>query len=340
MTLSIHVVVDNCPQPRLERALKYVRNVKQARYMNIAAGAQLDRGMQFVERVRIDRPDINIIWRDLKPEDTGIHTRMTPVELYNLKVRPNLEWFKRNRIIFMPDNESSGNDDEIKRYVAWEVELAVMLHADGLRGAFCRFSTGTIKESQYALLKPLFNAMLPGDVISPNEYSNAPGKSSGGHLQRYENMWVAAGRSLETVIGEAGIAVDYDPGKGYLSIPVSGAKYGQQMLDEEIWYDGGKIDRCLYLIGGFSHQMYQLGDDVLDFLEDHYVKLAQQTPTAPPVVIPTPTPVPVPVPPTPQPTEPPAPYTPDNKAIYAAIAQHYRALAEQYELLANAAIAA
>lgn len=286
MTLSLHVIVDNCPPERLDRAVRYLKNVKQAKYVNIGAGAQLDRGMQFVDRVKAERSDIKIIWRDLNPEDTGIHTRMTPVALYNLKVKPRLEWFKRNQLIFMPDNESSGDDAAMRRYATWETELAALLHTDGLRGAFCRFSTGTIQESQYGLLKPIFNAMLPGDIISPNEYSNAPGLSSGGHLARYQNMYVAAGKPLDTVIGEAGMSVGYDPGKGYQSVPVSGAKYGQQMLDEEIWYSNGKIDRCLYLIGGYSHQTFQLGDDVLNFLEDHYMKVGQQP--EPPIVIPPP----------------------------------------------------
>lgn len=305
MTLTLHVIVDNCPPDRLDRAVRYLKNVKQAKYINVGAGAQLDRGMQFVDRVKAERPDIKIIWRNLNPEDTGIHTKMTPVALYNYKVRPNIGWFKRHQLIFMSDNESSGDDAAIKRYVAWQVELAVLLHADGLRGAFCRFSTGTIQEWQYPLLKPIFSAMLPGDIISPNEYSNAPGKSSAGHLERYKRMWNVAGKPLETVIGEAGIAVDYDPGKGYQAVPVSGAKYGQQMLNEDVWYEGGKIDRCLYLVGGYSHQTYQLGDDVLNFLEDHYMQLPQQ-PAPPPIVIPPPQQPPTEVPPADTPPPPPA----------------------------------
>lgn len=60
--------------------------------------------------------------------------------------------------------------------------------------------------------------------------------------------------------------------------------------------------------------------------------------SAPPVVTPPiPTPVPVPPAPTPQPSEPPPPYVPGNRETYLAIAQHYRALAEQFEALANVA---
>lgn len=280
MTISLHIVVDNCPPEQLERALLYLQRVKPGT-VDIAAGAELLKGMQFAERARRDIPGIKVFWRNLDPEDTGIHTKQTAQQVYSRKVAPYLEWFKTNEIVFMPDNESSGDDEAIKRYVKWQVEMAVLLHAVNLRGAFCRFSTGTIVESQYQLLKPLFNAMLPGDYVSPNEYSPSPNykPGGGGHLRRYHEMWIAAGRELPTVIGEAGVAMDYNPGKGYIDAGMSDEAYAQQLLDEEIWYENGKIDRHVYLIGGFTHAGYRLREGVLDYWEKHYVKQA-------PVVIP------------------------------------------------------
>lgn len=67
------------------------------------------------------------------------------------------------------------------------------------------------------------------------------------------------------------------------------------------------------------------------FLEAYAV--AQPTP-APDPIPPTPPP-PIPVPP--PPPEPPPPYVPTNREVYRAIAAHYRQLAEQFDVLANAA---
>lgn len=286
MTISLHILADNASPDRLDRAVQYLKRVRP-KYVNIAGGSQLDIAMQLTERVRAEVPGIKVVFRHMKPEDTGIHTKMSASTLYNMKIAPHLAWFKKHEVIFMPDNESSGDDNQMLKYVQWEVEIAVLLHKDNLRGAFCRFSTGNIKESQYTILKPIFSAMIPGDMISPNEYSNAPGRSSGGHLERYEQMWMAAGKPLETTIGEAGIAVNYDPGNGYRSIGLLGSKYAQQMIDEEVWYEGGKIDRFLYCIGGYGWESFQIGDDVLEHLEKYYA--SKQPPV---VIIPTPTPTP------------------------------------------------
>lgn len=284
MTISIHFVVDNCPPEQLDRGLLYLQRVKPPT-VDIAAGAELIKGMQFAERVRRDVPGIKIFWRNLEIEDTGILLKKGAAFVYQQKVAPHLAWFKRNEIVFMPDNETSGDDDTIRRYVDEQVEIARLLHADGLRGAFCRFSSGTIDDggkgsNQYPLLKPIFAALLPGDYVSPNEYSPSPGyaKGGGGHLRRYHEMWIAAGRELPTVIGEAGVAMNYDPGKGYIDAGMSDEGYGQQMLDEEIWYENGKIDRHIYLIGGFTHAGYRLRAGVLKYWEDHYAK-------QPPIVI-------------------------------------------------------
>jgi hypothetical protein len=288
--ISLHILADNAAPERLERAVQYLRRVRP-KYVNIAGGSQLDIAMQLTERVRLEVPGIKVVFRHMRPEDTGIHTKMSASTLYNMKVAPHLAWFKKHEVIFMPDNESSGDDNQMRRYAQWQIEMAVLLHNDNLRGAFCRFATGNIGDgshgsNQYPLLKDIFTAMLPGDMISPNEYSNAPGRSSAGHLKRYKQMWKAAGRPLETTIGEAGIAVNYDPGNGYRSIGLPGSKYAQEMIDQEIWYDGGKIDRFLYCIGGYGWESFQIGDDVLEHLEKYYAS------NSPPVEIPMPTPPP------------------------------------------------
>jgi hypothetical protein len=291
VALSIHFVVDNCPPERLDRGLLYMKRTKQ-RSCDIAAGAQLDRGMQFAERVRAEMPAIEILWRNLDPDDTGAHTKMSAAENYQRKVGKHLAWFQRNRLVYMPDNESGGSDEHIKtKYVPWLVDHLIMLHKDMLRGAVLRSSTGTFPENQYALFKPVFNAMLPGDYVSPNEYSAQPGypKGSGGHIARYENFWIAAGRRLPTIIGEAGVAMNYDPGKGYIDAGMSDQAYAQQMLHEEVWYENGKIDRHLYLLGGFSHDGYRLRDGVFEYLENYYEKhpiVVNTPPAEPPATLP------------------------------------------------------
>lgn len=300
MTLSPHIIVDNIPDEMLERAFQYIQRVQQIRFVNIGAGAQIDRGMNFVTRVHQARPDIRIVWRNLDPEDTGILARpdYTPEKLYAEKVTKYLKWFQDNKVIFMPDNETSGDDNRMRLYARDEAKIANMLHADGLNGAFCRFSTGTIqdgseagKPNQYPLLKPIFDAMNEGDIISPNEYRNRPGASSAGHLERYKQMWVAAGRKLPTFIGEAGVSVNYDPGKGYQSINMTDEAFCKLMLDDEIWYENGAIDRSVYLIGGYTHETFRWRLGVFDYLENHYAKL-------PPVIVQPPSPPPEPTLPT------------------------------------------
>lgn len=290
--ISLHIVVDNAPPEVLDRALLYLKRTGQ-RAVNIAAGAQLDRGMQFVERVRAELPDITILWRNLDPEDTGIFSKYGALWGYDHKVDPYLDWFQKNQVVFVPDNESSGDDDHMRRYVRETVKMAKLLHQHNLRGAFCRFATGNIVESQYPLLKPIFDVMLPGDFISPNEYSAQPGYpgGSGGHLQRYKLMWDVAGYPLPTIIGEAGIAMNYDPGKGYIDAGMSDEAYAQQMIDEEVWYAGGAITRCLYLVGGYTHEGYRVREGVLEYLETHYERHRP-----PPIIVPPPPPPPEPAP--------------------------------------------
>ncbi len=288
--ISLHIVVDNAPPEVLDRALLYLERTQQ-RTVDIAAGAQLDRGMQFVERVRLRLPNITIFWRNLDPEDTGIHAKYSAQWVYDRKIAPWQAWMRRNHLVFVPDNESSGDDNRIRTYAAWEADFGRMLHADGLNGAFARFATGNIAESQYGLLKPIFDMMQPGDYVSPNEYSAQPGypKGSGGNLERYKLLWKAAGRRLPTVIGEAGIAMNYDPGKGYIDAGMTDEAYAQQMIDEEVWYENGAIDRHLYVVGAFSHEGYRLRNGVMEYLEKHYahkeppvVIQPPETPTQPP----------------------------------------------------------
>ena len=314
--ISLHINVDGLSPAVLDRALLYLVRTHQ-RSVQIAAGAEIQKGMDYVDRVRAALPHIIIYWRNLDPEDTGIHAKYSPQWVFDHKVLHYLAWFKRNNVVFVPDNESSGNDDQIKAYALWMVSFLILMHAVNLATAVCRFATGNIQDgtdpryptNQYNLLKPIFSAMLPMDWISPNEYSNAPGKSSGGHLARYENMWVAAGKRLPTSIGEAGICPDYDPGKGYRSINMSAKAVVEQLTGEEIWYEGGAIDRFVFSVainwGGFN-LIKEIGDgkveaDVLDELEKHYAKQPAPVP-----IPPTPTPPPVPIP-APGPVEPPKP---------------------------------
>jgi hypothetical protein len=290
--ITLHVNCDNASPAVLERAYQYLVRTNQ-RSVNIAAGAELQKGMDFVDRVRAALPRIKVFWRNLDPEDTGIHAVKSAQWIFDHKVKPYLAWFKRNEIIFVFDNESSGDDNQIRNYSKCTVEFLVLMHSVNLATATCRFATGNIAERQYALLKPIFSAMLPSDWVSPNEYSNAPGKSSGGHLARYEQMWIAAGKPLPTFIGEAGVCPDYDPGKGFRSIGMSGKAHAAQLISEEVWYPD--VDRALFVAGGFGWEGFQLiveiGNgkveaDTLDALEEHYAKnpVDNQTPTPVPAL--------------------------------------------------------
>lgn len=293
MTLSPHIIVDNCPDDLLERAFLYLKRVKQLKFVNIGAGAQIDRGMNFVARVHREIPHLRIVWRNLDIEDdTGILQKWGAQKVYDLRVKKYLKWFQENKVIFMPDNESSGDDAIMRKYADDEAQIGKWLHENGLNGAFCRFATGNIADgndpnnpvNQYPLLKPIFDMMNAGDLVSPNEYRNRPGGSSAGHLFRYRNLWNAAGRPLPTFIGEAGVSVNYDPGIGYQAIGLSDEDYCKLMLGDEIWYEDGNIDRSVYLVGGYTHETFRWRLGIFDYLENYYDK-------APPVIVTPPDPV-------------------------------------------------
>lgn len=291
--------------------------------------------MQFIERVRQAMPSIVIMMRIL--EDTGILLKLTPNEWYNRYITPRMKWLQDNNIVLVVDNETSGESDLIKEYVARSITVMHMLHSAGLYGAFCRFATGNIQEHQYVFLKPLLDLLDARDWISPNEYSNSPGKSSGGHLERYKRILaVVPNKHFNVAIGECGILKDYQANEGYTSIPISGADAAAQLIADEIWYKGGTIPRFWFVRGGYNWQRVQVGDDALAFLEDYYLKNPIGTPEPPPIVIPPP-PIVVPpvITPKPDPIVSPAPYVEINSAYAQQLATYYAGLADVWSKIAK-----
>ena len=172
------------------------------------------------------------------------------------------------------------------------------------------------------------------DWVSPNEYSNTPGKSSGGHLERYKRILnVMPGKHINVAIGECGILRDYLANEGYTTIPISGAVAAAQLLADEIWYNGGTIPRFWFVRGGYQNwQKVQVGDDALSFLEDYYLKNPIQSPPPPPVVIPPP---PIVVPPKPDPVVAPAPFVEISAQYAQQLAAYYAGLAETWAKIAK-----
>lgn len=293
--ISLHVVVDNASPEVLDRSLAYLKTTKQP-FVNIAGGSQIDRAMQFVERCQIEIPSIQVFWRVL--EDTGNVITMDDNQWWNERILPRLGWMKEHHVIMVVDNESSGDSDLIKKYVTKSITRMNMLHDNGLYGAFCRFATGNIQEHQYVFLKPLLDVLDAKDWISPNEYSNSPGKSSAGHLERYKRILnIVPNKTFNVSIGECGILKDYQANEGYTTIPISGKDAAAQLIADEIWYRGGIIPRFWFVRGGYDNwKNVQVGNDALEFLEDYYAK--------------NPIPQPIDNPPAPPPVITP-PYTPD-----------------------------
>jgi len=292
--ISLHVIADFCPPERLDRAFQYLVRTKPPT-VNIAGGAQMDRAMQFAERVRSALPNIVIQFRVL--EDTGVMVKLTPDEWITRYILPRSLWLKANKIVLVTDNETSGNDDIISRYVNRSCIVADALHAHHLNGVFCRFATGNIAEGQYSLLKPLLERLNSGDWVGPNEYSNLPGKSSGGHLERYKRIELVAGKQLNMSIGECGVLDDYKSQAGYRG-HMNGRDMAAQLLGEEMWYRGGTIPRHLFAIGGGSEwDTLQVGNDALGFLEEYYQKQSQPVVVTPPPVVVPPKPPTIPDPP-------------------------------------------
>lgn len=294
--ICLHCVVDNAPDTFLDRALLYSMRIK-APFINIAGGAQLDRAYAFADRVRQSLPTIKIFFRNLSPDDTGIFAKLSPQQWMDSRLPPErIEWAKRNNIVFVTDNESSGDDATMRRYVAWQVDVMNRLHMLGLHAANGRFATGNIAFNQYQLLKPMFDAMIPGDYFSPNEYLNAPNKSSNSHPFRYHNAWDVYGKPIPTVIGEYGIANDYNSEHGWHTVPgLTGKAYAQYLIEnDKMWYAPYGVSQFLFAVGGYSKwETFQPDNDVYTELEAYAASHPSQQPPpviAPPVITPSPSP--------------------------------------------------
>lgn len=293
--ISLHVIADNAAPERLDAAFNYLVATKQP-YVNVASGSQIDRGMQFVERCHLAQPNMQVFWRIL--EDTGNAIKMDNGTWWRERIEPRLKWMQEHKVIMVLDNETSGSDAIIQLYVNKLIDRLTRLHDVGLFGAACRFATGNIADgsqpnqsSQYPLLKPLLQAMADRDWISPNEYRNTPGKSSGGHLQRYKLITdVMPEKKFNISIGECGILKDYSARLGYTEIPISGEDAAKQMIEDEQYYQDGAIPRFWFAVGGnVDWQKTQVGQDALNFLTTYYqyhpiVQPVQPVPTEPPPV--------------------------------------------------------
>lgn len=299
--ISLHIVADNATQAILDSSLAYLKATKQPA-VNVGGGSQIDRAMQFVERCHIELPTIQVFWRIL--EDTGNAIKMDNGTWWRERVEPRLKWMQEHKVIFVLDNETSGSDTTIQYYVNKSIDRLYRLHDVGLYGATCRFATGNIQDgsqpgqsSQYPLLKPLLFAMTDGDWISPNEYRNTPGKSSGGHLQRYKLITnVVPEKKFKISIGECGILKDYGAREGYTTIPISGGAAAQAMIDDERFYENGTIPRFWFVRGGYDDwKNTQVGQDALNYLTTYYADhpiapVALPPVVEPPIVIPPPPP--------------------------------------------------
>lgn len=291
--LSLHIIADNAGPARLDRAVDYLKRTKQTA-VQVAGGSQIDRAMHLAERIRSELPAIEIYWRVL--EDTGSVAKWSAGAWFEWAIKPHLNWMQQLKTIMVVDNESSGDDAFIRYYTEQSRQRAKILHDNGLYGAFCRFATGNIQEHQYALLKPLLDELKAGDRVSPNEYSNRPGLSSGGHLERWKRLRAVTNNPLTFSIGECGVLNDYRAHDGYLNF-MSGRDMALQLVSEEMWYNGGTIPRFLFAIGGYQEwNSLQVNDEVLTTLEEYYAAhpIGQPPPPSPFPPPPPPTPVPPP----------------------------------------------
>lgn len=315
MTITLHFVADNSDPKKIDRGIDYIVNTHQPQ-ATVAGGSQIDVAMNIVEKIHARAPHCSIFWRVL--EDTGSIFKMTSNQWWSNVVFPRLKFMQEHNLVMVVDNESSGDDAIIMRYAAESIIRGNMLHAASLYGAFCRFATGNIgdgsqpgQSNQYPLLKPLLEKLDARDWVSPNEYTNLPGKSSAGHLERYKRILaVVPTKHFNVSIGECGVLNDYRPRDGYVG-KITDAQMAAQLLADEIWYYGGKISRHLFCRGGYQEwDTLQVGDGALEFLEDYYAKNPIGTPE-PPIVIPPPPPVITP------PYTPP-PFTPGDRYLMTA----------------------
>lgn len=331
---TYHVLIDGSENPDLDRLIRHLK-VIQPRWINVTGCSRYKEGLQFIERVYNEVPYCRAIWRGWDSDewrDGGLWQRKTPLEWYQHRVLPHAALLRRLNIVVMTDNEAIV--DDMTPYGDWMAKAIEFAAADNVQVAVGRSSTGTPRETphpgatknNYQQLEAMYRALsIFGGVLSPNEYFERSPQLSAGHLFRYQNYWKAMQalglKPPPTVIGEYGLAYQYDPGRGYGAAGIGGAQHARIGIENyRQWYQPYGVDVAWFVWGAWGNRgTYSLHRDeaFIGTIEDAAkaglltpIKAESYPPPVvqpPPVIVtpPTPPPTPVPVPaPTPAPSIP------------------------------------
>lgn len=251
MSIGHHVIIEGLSTEEGDNLISYWRQARPA-YVNIKGGEQFDLALKFAERTRQLCPDTRVILRQW-PDD-GLWKLMTPEAYIERRVMPLLSWLRQHQIILMPDNESIEAD--MRPYAEWMAKVIHMNHALGLQTAYGRTAVGNPREDQYAQMDAMWKASAAcNGIYSPNEYFNHPNLSSGGAVARYRLAHARAkqvtGVIPITVIGEFGMAIEYNPHRGFRSLGMSEQAYADLVVNwYKDWYQPYGAHVCVFCAGG------------------------------------------------------------------------------------------
>jgi len=126
----------------------------------------------------------------------------------------------------------------------------------------------------------------------PNEYFDVTRTLSGGNVNRYRDAWDRCKEknlpNPPTVIGEFGLAQNFNPSKGWRSVQsLTDAKYAEMSLwHYQQWYERSQVAACIFSWSKWpidKEDGYNAGDDrsFTDALEVYAAKVYSMPPELP-----------------------------------------------------------
>lgn len=272
--ISLYIIIEsNLSNEALDRAAAWLAENRPP-YTTVMSGGQIDRAMQFAERVL---PYTRVIFR-VFPNDGVLKTfHYKASDYYTARVAPYEKWLRNHSIFWHVDNESA--EDFLIEYAectARVISIAVDNHVMTAVGAF---ATGNPREDQYNQLDPMWKALDEHHdmtIWACHEYHAQTPQLSGGHIYRYHLGWERC-KQLKiaepvTVIGEYGYLHSkdgrLDPEWGFRRDGLTGdlaaamdTGYHRQ------WYAPNGVTACVYAFGGTTGKWASLNVD-----DDGYLK--------------------------------------------------------------------
>lgn len=243
--------------------------------INILGGAQYAQALAFAVAAKREFPDMRVIFRHYRDGgDDGMHTRLTPEAWWS-----NIGSLYRGLgLTILTDNESMSAD--LRPYARWQSNAMRLAAGGGVALAVGRFATGNPREDQYAdgQLDEMFDALdawYPLHIFSPNcYYSTGSSADVRYHLQRPFLGLARCKKPVTMVIGEFGLAHNFDPHAGWKTTGMRGVTYGLQLerLVREV-YAARSIPVCVYSVGAWpiDRDTFGIDNEVINTLTNNPV---------------------------------------------------------------------